>query len=411
MDPTLYKDSRSIAELDGSPPMPAMLDASVNTALAGMAPAITRVIYHRGDATGDISHVLAAMANDAALGVIVMDGNGTNPGGLGRVANVMVDHFGVSNTRVKFVVTANMVPNPPKIGQARVVNGRHFTMYPLTKSTNFIIDSLAQIAVNPLVFTNMKSAVRGPTLHSADITNGGGAAEVGVINMNFVDPQCAAFLIEKQIDFTRSTVVLWGRESGRSPGGQHPNHDHGYTGMKQIIDECAARVPSYQVIVAGDFRPTNANGVATQTRQDIAAGSIVLGKFWNNIPLFQDRFNQVRLFYVLKKMLKVHGCHLVHVGMRSGGLDMYAFSGQKTIYVSRANGDTRMQPVVDAYVGAGLETTFQKHTAARLPKRGPSGGAKPNRPLATRGYAPVDDAVGPGEGLDTLMVQIDTALA
>jgi hypothetical protein len=391
--------------------MPAILDVSVNAALTAMAPAITRVIYHRGDATGDISHVLAAMANDAALGVIVMDGHGTNPGGWARVANVMVDHFRMPNTRVKFVATPNVVPKPPKAGQNRVVNGRHFTMYPLTKSTNFIIDNLAQIAVNPLVFKNMKSAVRGPTLHRADITGDGGAAEVGVIDMNFLDPQCAAFLIEKHIDFTRSTVVLWGRESGRNPGGQHPNHDHGYTGMKQIIDECTARAPSYQVIVAGDFRPANSHGVATQTRQDIAAGSIVLGKFWDNVPLFQDRFNQVRLFYVLKKMLKVYGCNLVHVGMRSGGLDMYAFSGQKTIYVSRANGDARMAPVVAAYAGAGLGTTFQKHTAARLPKRGPSGGAKPGRPLATRGYAPVDDAVGPGEGLDTFMDQIDAALA
>jgi hypothetical protein len=391
--------------------MPATLYASEDDALTAIAPAITRVIYHRGDATGDISHVLAAMANDAALGVIVMDGHGTNPGGLGRVANVMVDHFGVSSARVKFVTTANMVPNPPKHGQAVVVAGRHFTRYPLTKSTNFIRDNLADIAANPLVFKNMKSAVRGPTLHTADITNGVGAAEVGVINLNFLDPQCAAFLIEKQVDFTQSTVVLWGRESGRNPGGQHPNHDHGYTGMKQIIDECAATVPPYQVIVAGDFRPTNQQGIATQTRQDIVAGSIIFGKFWEGIPLFADRFNQVRLFYVLKKMLRVHNCNLVHVGMRSGGLDMYAFSGQNTIYVSRATGDDRMAPLVTAFADAGQPTTFQKHTAVRLPKRGPSGGAKPGRPLATRGYASNDQVGGPGQGLATLMDQIDAALA
>lgn len=127
-------------------------------------------------------------------------------------------------------------------------------MYPLTKSTNFVRDELAQLAVNPLVFKNIKGSLRGVTLHTADITDAKGAAHVGVIDMNFLDPQCAAFWVEKNVSFSSPTVVLWGRESGRA-GGAHANHDHSYTGMSQIVQRCAAQ--PYQVIVAGDYRPTN----------------------------------------------------------------------------------------------------------------------------------------------------------
>jgi hypothetical protein len=45
------------------------------------------------------------------------------------------------------------------------------------------------------------------------------------------------------------------------------------------------------------------------------------------------RDNQIRLFHVLRTMLNDQGKRLVHIGMRSGGLDMFAISGQRTIYV------------------------------------------------------------------------------
>ena len=382
--------------------MPASLHANVNEALAAMGPGITHGIFHRGDATGDIPHVLAAMANNAHLGVVVMDGAGTAPIGLAKVANVMVDHFGASQLRVKFVSCLGPVPSPPKAGHAYHVGGRVFTMYPLTKSTNILRDDLAELAIKPLVFKNVKAALRGGTLHTADITGEGGAPHVGVIDLNFLDPQCAAFWIDNHIHFDRSTVVLWGRESGRV-GGMHPDHDHSYTGMQQIVQRCGAHGPPYQVIVAGDYRATNEHGVATATRQAIAANATVIGKFWDADDLFKDRFNQVRLFYVLKKMLKVRNCRMVHVGMRSGGLDMFGFSGQKAVYVSRAAGDDRMAPVAALFDDLDMGDTYQKHTAERLPKRGPHHAGKGGRTKAQRGYTDTD--------LDTLMGEINTALA
>jgi hypothetical protein len=370
---------------------------SINAALATMRTGITSVIYHRGDATGDIPHVLAALANDPTRGVIVMDGKNSTAGGLSKVGNVMVDHFGIPTDRVKFVESANKVPEPPKGGQRRIVNSRVFTMYPLTKSTNFLRDDLALKAVNPHVFKNVKAALRGPTLHSKGLPDDP-KVPLDVVDLNFLDPQCAAFWVGKHIDFKRNTVVLWGRESGRV-GGMHPDHDHSYTGMRQIVEACIADDPPSQVIVAGDYREK-----ATAPRQTIQDNAIVIGKYWDDVPLFKNRQYQVRLFYVLKKMLKVRGRRLVHVGMRSGGLDMFGFSGQKTIYVSRAAGDQRMEPVVQQFADVGLQDTFQKHTATRLPKRGPSGSAKKGeRSEDQRGFAPDD--------LTVLMSKIKSALA
>jgi hypothetical protein len=180
----------------------------------------------------------------------------------------------------------------------------------------------------------------------------------------------------------------------------HAEHDHSYTGMRQIIEACAAAVPPCQVIVAGDYRKK----ATSATRQTIQANAIVIGKYWDDVPLFKNRQYQVRLFYVLKKMLKVRDRRLVHVGMRSGGLDMFGFSGQKTIYVSRATGDERMEPVAHQFADVGLQDRFQKHTAARLPKRGPSGSAKKRgRSEDQRGFAPDD--------LPVLMGKINSALA
>jgi hypothetical protein len=141
--------------------------------------------------------------------------------------------------------------------------------------------------------------------------------------------------------------------------------------------------------------------MAGPSRQDIAAGAIVIAKYWDDVPLFKDRFNQVRLFYVLKKMLKVRDRKMVHVGMRSGGLDMFGFSGQKAIYVSKAAGDSRMEPVANAFKDAGLGANYQKLAASRLPKRGAHHSA--HKATAQRGFAVGD--------LDKLMAAIATALA
>jgi hypothetical protein len=201
--------------------------------------------------------------------------------------------------------------------------------------------------------------------------------------MYVIDPICAEFWLHVSMStgftFDRPTVVLWGRTSGEQTG-QHPDHDHSDMAMAQIIDCLGKRI---QVVVAGDFRndmvfePESLQGVNRGTARIIGkfweqnnpdidgsqprvgAAQIfrkiweaqdvsdwngvqldqnqkhlhVIGKFWEDKNFFKNRLNQVRLFYILEKMIQVHNCGMVHVGMRSGGLDMFGFFGQNIIYL------------------------------------------------------------------------------
>jgi hypothetical protein len=100
-----------------------------------------------------------------------------------------------------------------------------------------------------------------PTLHSGELP-ANPKVPLDVVDLNFLDPHCAGFWVGKRIDLTRNTVLL-GRVSGRD-GGMHREHDHSYTGMRQIVEASAADDPPCQVIVTGDYREK-----ATATRQTI----------------------------------------------------------------------------------------------------------------------------------------------
>ena len=66
----------------------------------------TQILVQRGDATGDISHVVAALATTGNLAVVVVDGatkDGDSTRGYMRIANVYVDQFGLPQDRVAHV--------------------------------------------------------------------------------------------------------------------------------------------------------------------------------------------------------------------------------------------------------------------------------------------------------------------
>jgi hypothetical protein len=105
---------------------------------------------------------------------------------------------------------------------------------------------------------------------------------------------------------------------------------------------------------------------------------VFLGSFWNDCPGVTDRQKQVRMFYVLWKMLRAQNpSHsLVHCGARSGGLDAYGFAGQPMIYIVGGNEpDARMQKkVVDRFAAAAdagslLSFNFHNFRLAGAPRR------------------------------------------
>lgn len=81
-------------------------------------------------------------------------------------------------------------------------------------------------------------------------------------------------------------------------------------------------------------------------------GAIVIGRYWNADRAFWTRDHQIRLFHILDYALRDQGKQMVHVGMRSGGLDMFAFAGQRTIYLIRQGlGDARIEPLAQTISG------------------------------------------------------------
>lgn len=381
--------------------MPANAFANLELALASLGENIVSVLVHRSDATGDIPHVLAAMANNPALGVVVYFKNGI---GQSKVADVLLDHFNRATNTVAFVNQA--VPDPPRGGTTRTVALRRFRLIPLTDSTKMYRRDLSNVAI-PRAYSNVKAVLRGGTLSTSDVRGAAWLSPDHPVGDGDFEGHAAAFWRGKGVDLNQPTVVLWGRESGRAQG-LHPEYDHSYTGMLEIIDGCRVEGFEYQVVVAGDFRLQKHDGGNSAVRGEIADKAIVIGKYWESEPRYLNRHSQVRLFYVLKKMLKANGAKLVHVGMRSGGLDMLGFSGQRTIYIAKADGDNRMSKVVGKLAETGRALQFQKAEVTQLPKRGVAtpGVHKPKkkggRTPGSRGFLDPE--------FDALMVKIDAAL-
>jgi hypothetical protein len=152
--------------------------------------------------------------------------------------------------------------------------------------------------------------------------------------------------LKKQFD--KHVVVLWGRTSGKAKTtatevGPHLYGDSSTTGTSQIAELC--RKLGTNVVIAGDFEKDKAGRFPE---------CFFIGKFWNILK--QDPYKidapqktQIRLFYVLKLLLKPNNRKTVHVGMRSGNLDCYAFAGQNIIYlVAEGFDDRRIQPLTGA---------------------------------------------------------------
>ena len=382
------------------------------TALAAMPVGITHVILHRADATGDIPHVLAVLANDDHVGVVVFDAQTvhnhqkTNNSGPGRVADTIADYgaanrFGVgANSRIKY---ANFGGNwAPTHNPMQIHGGRQFQRMSLFSATQHFQAALEGEGARGK-YNAVKTMLRGEKMSSE-------AAAIlrdkpnGELNLDQVDDYCMNYWKDR-IALDVHTVVLWGRKSGKG-GGMHPTQDHSYTTWADVSEACADR--HYQVVVAGDYDPKDTSDARNLINN---FATIIIGRFYQDNLMLATRARQARLFYILKRVLKTNGKRLVHVGMRSGGMDFLGFAGQRIIYITGTRGDNspipdgRMAGVVESYKtfraneGGIKVNKYQKFQAPRNPKR------------LARGAAEKRDAKGIGEeGTNALVAQIAAAM-
>lgn len=304
---------------------------SMNAALRSMVQGVTDVIVHRGDATGDLPHVVGAVTLSPAIGVLVVDGQAKNKhitGGKGRIADVLVDNFGLPTDRVAYHNRGmNSLPGTGN----RKVSGRTFKLRSLGYSTRVVRESLAAApddGTATALLQQVKVRLRGDDFAPND-------------ELSETDAMCADFWAGHGISYAKHTVILWGRKPGE--GGMHRELSHSYLGMLQL---CQQLCPERQVIIAGDYDiPEQDDPLFANHMSILATGAIVIGPYWEQDRALWTRNNQIRLFHILRVGLNAQGSRMVHVGMRSGGLDMFALSGQRTIYlVGPDTKDVRVGP-------------------------------------------------------------------
>jgi hypothetical protein len=414
--------------------MPAVAYPTTLAALTALSGAgVTHVVFHRGDASGDQPHVIPMLAMEQLnraynvrlppgairapiYGVIVIDalvplvtplgqagpqvaGRPTAPRGQ-RMADSYVDQFRVSANLVAYVNLGQMM--------AAALNTAIPLHLPMRKvkltGPNGATQTSSALVLNS---KNYRHAIKDQFRGSKAQVPLAALAVPALSPEVLLDMQLDQYRQLQNIPVDRSVVVIWGRKSGKS-GGLYPQMDSSATGMAQLAASCHTR--GYTVLVAGDIVQAK---MATHLG---FAHAIWMGDFWNHWgPIPNRRDLQIRFFYLLGKQLKANHRRLVHVGMRSGGLDMYSFSGQRVIYlvapklVGGNMNDNRMPHVVNSITAARaapIKTSgsyyYDRFVASRIPKA--YGLAR------EKGFSSNPDPAAPGD-LEMLMQRINAAVA
>ncbi|MBN9660185.1 MAG: hypothetical protein J0H49_18500 [Acidobacteria bacterium] len=281
-----------------------------------------RTYVQGGDATGDVIHVFAAMKAEPTAALVIFQWD-TNTGEAIRQKMLTL---GIDAKRMLVQIEAG----PRNTVRNRVTGwckDAGFTIIQLHESTERGIGALQDDALRKSMHVTLR-----------------GDKGITATDTRFIDFWQAKF---KASTVGNHTVVLWGRSSGKDKTtaqqfGPHPYGDSSTTGLIQIATKCLEK--SWKVVLCGDIDATKQNR--------FPPACVFIGKFWRPEHWAGNALTQkeqVRLFYILKQVLKAENFRMVHVGMRSGNLDYFAFAGQTIVYLV-ANGfdDRRIKALADA---------------------------------------------------------------
>lgn len=336
-----------------------------------------KILVQRGDATGDVSHVLACMgACEPDLGIIVLGSSDSIAKTYGQFkvppSQVCVLSMPDGDADLAREVTrlsdcignaANAEHAQTMLEQARVGNPQQDPPQDPAAEKKYRVVGLTE--TSRIFAHSLRDQKRSPKKARA------GAREKILGGPNEREDRHLTKLIRDvfKFDLKHNTVVYWCRASG-SVTGQHPSQDHSDYALWQIVHHAVAE-KGCSVIVAGDYNEQNACHDLIERFAAEHEGRVnVIGKFWEKDGVNLDRRTQIRMFATLRDLLNVEGKELVHVGPRSGGLDFYGFAGEPTLYLLGGDvPDQRMTNVVGAHedqAGKG-NSSFQRleHASTR----------------------------------------------
>jgi hypothetical protein len=318
-------------------------------ALRGKLPANPKIFVMGSDATGDITHVYAAYKAGAVAALVIFKWGGADAEKMKisftalKVAAdriVVVDLALGKPASADLTTAAGVNPNAKKREAmvkadaenlatresqrdyvTYVARALGFSCQPLHDSSKFALAALNKEATRE----EMHEDLRGKKGLTPD------------------DEKLVEYWKATVQEFHQHVVILWGRRSGKiktkvNPDplnlGPHLYGDSSTTALSDIAKGCKRLA---KVVVAGDVTG----------KENRFPDCVFIGEFWNQLKGAPYSFKevpqkiQIRAMYVLKQLLKIQEKRLVHVGMRSGNLDNYAYAGQTVVYLVPAGFDDR----------------------------------------------------------------------
>lgn len=237
------------------------------------------------------------------------------------------------------------------VGSVCEAVGGNFTVYstdPLSK--NRLIDSMGKLmkaeknAREPFDATFLAADLVKSMKQGQPLTPVWGDLVRGASPDHYDDYSgvCASFMeayVEK-FGFSKGRerfVCLWGRTSGmptatRKLGGANPQYDSSETGNQQLCLSLKYHIPQIKAVF------TVGDGFNQATKQ--LPFVFDLGEFWKRMKTIKGRFQENGFF---DYMTAFYDCDVVHVGMKSGGMDTLAIWGQKVVFI-----DSLRSPAITA---------------------------------------------------------------
>jgi hypothetical protein len=354
-------------------------DAAVRAALVALYAAGRRTVYvQMGKASGDVPHVASALALNSTFAVLVTDGTDSGTKGKAQVADIYVDSLLLPDSQVAHVSSAALASGK---AAAHAMNTYRTILAGSTVPTTGVGKLLCtKLTQSTKDFTDLlttgtpeEKAARKATL--AEMMRG---ALNGATTAGAQDGALRKFLADKGVKTDKFTIVLWGRQSPtEAEGGIHYESNSSATGMNQLAKACLDK--GYQVLTAGDWvkamegEARDARVAREAEKLDKHADlkkTIFLGQFWKDsgFPTGTTRAAQIRLFYTLQSDLEKQAKGMLHVGMRSGGLDMFGFGDQPVLYIIGAESDdARMAKCTSKLQEA--DFNYERAVVSHNPKR------------------------------------------
>lgn len=173
---------------------------------------------------------------------------------------------------------------------------------------------------------------------------------------------CESFMREYVDRFGMSSgrerfVCLWGRTSGaptstRKLGGANPQYDSSERGNHQLCLAIKEGIPGLKAI----FTVGDGFHAATTSLPFV----FNLGAFWKRMSFIKGRFQENGFFDF---MTAFYDCDVVHVGMKSGGMDTLGIWGQKVVFID----SMRSPQVTQARVAAWSSSTILPVPISSMP--------------------------------------------